>query len=445
MLENLKDKINKFKEKNFVKDVATLQVGSIFSKGLSFIASIIFARMLGASQYGIYSLIFSFTALISVFMDWGVGYAALTIFAQAYTEKDRPQIVNVLTYFLKFSLIIYFTIGLLSIIFSPKISYFLYHNYKIGELSRLILLSMIIGMFFSLFTITLQVLRKIKYLTILENINKFFYALIPATLVLFGLGVAGIVWGNLIAALIFLIFSIISYSYLASKDELLPSFKELFLNFRKIKMGYYIKFGFLIAIDKNIASFYTLLPITFLGMFVLPREVAFFKIAFSYITLSSILLSPISRLLMVQLPKSRSYGLDIFKRDFLKVSLYSGMISVLLVIPFIILGPFLVNLFYGQEFRPVIPLIYYLSIYSALLGFGVGVGPIFRTLNKMRVVVKVNILMTLIGIPLVFYLIRKFQLIGAVLAVDFWGTGAMLILLIYMFRYLDKRVAGEKL
>lgn len=436
-------KIKEIWKRAFVRDVATLQMGSIFSTGLSFIASVIFARILGASQYGIYSLIFAFTALVGIFMDWGANYATLTIFAKAYVEKDRPQIVNILTYFLKLSLIISFTIGLLAVIFSPKISILLYHDPKIGELARIVLVTIIIRFFFSLITISLQVLRKIKYLTILENINKLFDTLIPAGLVLLNLGLLGVVLGHLISAVIFLVFSIITYSYLAKKNELLPSLKELFLNLKRVKINYYFKFGLLIAIDNNIAKLYKLLPITFLAMFVSSQEVAFYKIAFAYITIPTVLLGPVSRLLMVQLPKSNSYGLIQLKKDFTKVCLHSVIISASLVILFIILGPFLITFFYGPEFKSAIPLIYYLAIYPALSGLGIGLGAIFRTLNKMRVVIKINALSILIGSPIGFYLIKRYLLLGVVSTVVLWHLLSTFITLIYIYRYLSRKIKEE--
>jgi len=104
------------------------------------------------------------------------------------------------------------------------------------------------------------------------------------------------------------------------------------------------------------------------------QEVGYFKIALGYITIPLVLLGPVSRLLSIQLPKSKSYDLQIMKKHFYKTSFYSGLISILLVIPFIILAPYLIKLFYGLEYIPSIKLVYYVAFLTAFSGFGVGLG-----------------------------------------------------------------------
>jgi len=399
---------------SFVRDVGILQTGKFFSVFLSVIGSIALARLLQPELYGIYGLVFAFVGLVGIFTDWGGSYAGLTLLAEAYAQKDKEAIKNILTYFVKITLLAIGILGILSIVFAPFLTDLIYQNSQVGQWARIILVAVFIGIFYNLLVIVLQSLRKIKKLTILESINKVAYLVFPVGLLWAGFGLAGVIWGHFISSFIFLILSFLIYSSLAQKKEYLPSFKEIFSNFGKIKINKYFKFGFLIALDKNIGRLIALLPVLILGYLTSPAEIGYFKIALGYITIPTLVLGPISRLLMVQLPKSKSYGLDILKRHFFKTTLYSGAIATLMLIPFVVLAPFLINLFYGREYSPSIQLVYYLAIMTILSGLGVGISSFYRTVNRMKTSIAIISAQTVFFVFLTFFSVKIFTFLTAI-------------------------------
>jgi len=170
----------------------------------------------------------------------------------------------------------------------------------------------------------------------------------------------------------------------------------------------------LIALDKNIGRLIALLPVLILGYLTSPAEIGYFKIALGYITIPTLVLGPISRLLMVQLPKSKSYGLDILKRHFFKTTLYSGAIATLMLIPFVVLAPFLINLFYGREYSPSIQLVYYLAIMTILSGLGVGISSFYRTVNRMKTSIAIISAQTVFFVFLTFFSVKIFTFLTAI-------------------------------
>jgi len=400
------EKLNHFIRRRFVRDTTTLQLGAIFSMGLSFLASVIFARILGPDNYGIYSLIFALTGLIGVFVGLGAGYTILTLLPEAYARKDKKEIKNILAYFFKISLIFTVLVNLIAIVFAPLISEILYDQKIIGQLARWILTASIIQVFLTFSLLVLQSTRKIKSLTVLENTQKLLYNLIPIALVLWGLGLLGIVWGRFLAEMALFAVVFLGYEMIARKDELLPSLREIFSHIFRIKIGRYIKLGLWITVDKKLSNFLGLLPITLLGMFALSTsQVAYFKIALSYLGLSLVLVTPISRLLAVQLPKSKAYGLDILKRDFLKSSIFSGIIYLFVLLFFVMAASFLVKIFYGEDYLICVKLIYALSLSKIFAGFAVGYGTILRVLKKLNIAV-ISHLISLSLIILTFLILR---------------------------------------
>jgi len=443
MLNFIYSKIQSLFKYNFVKDTATLQIGTLFATGLTFVGSIIFARVLGPEDYGKYGLIFAFTALIGIFLNWGADHATLTLMSEAWANKDKQKIKELIIYFLKLSLYVNGTIGLLAFFTAPLIANYLYHDFTIGSLARWVLLANMLSVLFSLSIIVLQVVRKIKYLTVLENLNKIFYITIPVVLVIFGWYLKGIVFGYLICGIIFFIFSFFFYLMMMKKTDLLPSFKEIFNDFFKVPLKKYFRFGFLIAIDKNLANLYGILPMTFLGMFALKSDIGYFKIAFSYISLYTIFLKPISRLLSVQLPKSKTYGQEILKNHFYKTTLYSFLIVVCLIIPMVLMAKFLVLTFYGQEFLPTVNLIYLLWPYALVSSLGIGLGALYRTINKMKVTILTNLIIFLITGPLIYWLIKSFFLTGMIISIILWALIPNLALILYFYFYSKKHAADN--
>ncbi|MBU1136970.1 oligosaccharide flippase family protein [Patescibacteria group bacterium] len=399
---------------SFVRDVGILQTGKFFSVFLGGISSVALARLLQPGLYGIYGLIFAFVGLIGIFIDWGGSYASLTLLAEAYARKDKEEIKNILTYFVKITLLAIVIIGVLSIIFAPFLTDLIYQNSQIGQWARIILVAVFIGIFYNLLVIVLQSLRKIKKLAILELFNKVAYLIFPVGLLWVGFGLAGVIWGHFISSFIFLILSLLIYSSLAQKKEYLPFLKEIFLNFKEIKIGKYFKFGFLIAIDKNIGRLLSLLPVLILGYLASPAEIGYFKIALGYIMIPVMMFSPISRILNVQLPKSKTYGVKVLENHFFKTALYSGFIAILLVIPFIFLSPFLIKLFYGPEYTSSISLTYYLFILTVLSGFSVGLSAFYRAVDKMKISVISGFGQIIMIMLLTFTLIKFYSPLMAV-------------------------------
>ncbi len=402
MINNFKKFIRDFIKISFVKDVGILQVERVAYIILGIANSVVLARILGPESYGLYGLMFAFVGLVNILMGWGGYSATLTILTQAYTKNDEKEVLNILSYFMIITLLAIAAVGLIAVILAPILTQMLYQNSQIGVWSRLILISGFVAIIHDLLTSVLQSIREIKKLAALEIGNKFAYVALPILFVLLGWQLNGIAWGYLIAATIFLVISAIMYSRIAKANILLPGLKQIFLNIKHLKIRKYFTFSFLIAINKNLGSAIALLPVIFLGMFAMPQDVGFFKIASAYVSIPTIFLSPISRILDVQLPKSKIYGPEILKKHFLKTALYSGLITLVLIIPFVVLAPFLVKTFYGPQYIPSIRLIYYLAVTVIASGYALGLGSLYRAIDKVAISIILSIFQTLLMILAIF-------------------------------------------
>lgn len=437
-LGQIKNKIKYYKSIGFVRDTFTMQIGAIISTALSIITSILLARILQPSLYGQYSLIFALAGLLGVFMDIGLGYGTTLLLAEAYAEKNKQKIKDLITYYIKYALIIYLIVGTLAIILAPQAAGYLYKNSQIGQYTRIILLATFMSTFYSLLVIVFQVVRKIKKLTYLENLNKFFYSLFALLPVLLNLGLLGLVFGHFFASILLFGLSIWIYKILSKNDDLLPSFGQIFSNIAKDKHSYFLKFGILIAIERSMGKFYTLIPMTILGMLVIDKEVGFYKLAFSYMTIPLILIGPISRLLTVQLPRDKTVSIQKLIVNFKKVTLYSGLISIILVIPFIILAPIMINIFYGESYAPAVRLTIPIAFCSIATGFTVGMTTIYRSLHRIKLAIKTQAVILLANIPIFYYLVKNLETMGAAIATAILNISAVIVFQIIIFNILKK-------
>jgi len=438
-------RINNLFKKRFIKDTIVLQFASVFSTGLSFVASVVYARALGVEGYSAYALIFAFVGITSIFMNIGTNQSALTLLSEAYAKKDRDKSRDILTYYMQVTSLVLVAVGAVIILLSPFLTRFFYNDPMIGHLARVIIVVNIVKIFFGMYIIILQVVRKIKFLAVIENINKIFYVVLPVALVFAGWGLRGIVFGHLIVACGFAVFSIFSYSTLAKRDEILPSWSSILLNnVSKMRLSYYFRFGFMIAVDKNIVSLYSTLPIFILGLFSI-NDVAILKIAVAYAALPLTLISPVSRLLSVHLPITKSYSLSILKRDFIRSSVGSFLITVGLAALFAIMAPILIPLVYGSEYSLAVYLSFPLLAGSVITALGVGNGSAFRTLNLMRKSIYVNAVVVAIGGVIIYFFMKYYPITVSVYPVAAWVPVSTLIFYVYLLIYINLKIRENQL
>lgn len=412
-MRQYKRQILDFFHHRFVRDTATLEVGHFASVGIGIAASIIFARILQPQLYGVYSLTFALAGLIMMFTNLGVVQGTLTKLAESFTRREKGAIRDIIAFYLKVSLTVGLLVTIIGFSLAPFLARSLYNNIEIGYLARFILLAGFLSSFFVLLTTILQVIRRIKTLTIIENTEKISKSLLAVLLVAVGLGVFGIVISHLLIALAALVYSWWLYRRLTKNIPFWPSLKEILLKIPSLPIRKYLTFSLAIALDKNLSKLYYFLPPLILGIFVSEAEVGVFKISFSYVGLSLLLLAPISRLLNVQLPATSIYGKKALLKRFKQVTALSLLITISLAFILGLTAKFLVSFLYGSAYLPALPLIYIMLIYSSLGGLEVGIGSIFRTLNKMKVIILINLILVFFEILLGYLLIKNFGSKGA--------------------------------
>lgn len=431
-LAKIRARVDYFLTHKFFRNFAILQVGNIGSNIIQAVVGIVFARILQPEYYGIYALAFSLAGIMSIFMGIGAQDAVTTILGGAYERQDEELVREALAFLAKITAITGLVV-LISASFAPLVAKLLYHNYLIGVYAAVVMVASVISTtFYSFSSIVLQIVGKFKHMTILSILDTLSRTLLALTLVLFGYKVLGIVVGHLIGSIVVFTVSAIFWKNARREFPVIPEVSLLVKHIPKVSIRKYIGFSFWIAVDRNLSNLYNILPVFLTGIFVIPGEVTYFKLAFGYINLALSFLSPIGTLLNVEFPKMRVHGHEKLTRNFLRISWYGFMLSGTITAAVTVISPIVFRILYGTKYLPSIPFIFGLFFYGAILGLGIGLGSILRAMDRVMFSVKLHAITLATGIPLGLLLIKTWGLWGTVVLVSGWYISIILISFFYV-------------
>ena len=416
-----------------------LQIGSFGGTVVQAVVGILIARILQPELLGIYSLAFGLAAMTSLIIGMGIQEAVSSLLGRAYAQKNKTETENILGFMFKIT----FFAALVVLIFSaflPNISEKLYGDSVIGIYAAIIVVAVTLSsFFFTLAYSVFQVTGRIKSLTYLIVTDQSLRSGLSLVLVIAGFGVLGAVSGHLIGALIIFISSALLFKDLKKGDPVFPDLYRLIKSVNDVSVKKYFGFTFWVALDRNMGNLFMSLPVILTGIYVTASEVSFFRLAFGYVNLALSLLGPISVLLNVEFPKLQIENREKLANNFKKVSLYSLGLSVILTVGAILVSPIAFRILYGENFLPSVPYVAGLIIYGALYGIGVGLGPMWRAINGVKVSILINSIILGGGVPLGLWLIKNYGLWGSVIMVTVWFTVSHLMSFAYLLRKLNTK------
>lgn len=200
------------------KGVIWQTLSLLCNSGFTFIVSIILARKLIPSDYGIIAMITVFTSVLQIFTDGGLSTALLR--KENRTAKDISTV-----FFCNFTAC--YVIYAIIFICAPFIADF-YNNQDICKITRIFTLSLLISPFYSIPLILLKSKIDFKTKCRVEIISNVFYAIIAITMVYNGWGIWSLIVPSLIAQLITGIQYNIIIKWSPKGGFSKRSFKELF-------------------------------------------------------------------------------------------------------------------------------------------------------------------------------------------------------------------------
>ena len=424
------------KQRWFIRNVATLQAGSFSGTVIQAIIGIFIARLLQPELFGIYSLAIGMAGMTSLILGMGIQEAVSSLLGRAYARKDNVEIENILGFMLKITFLAALMVILISA-FLPTIAGRLYGNSFIGVYAAIVVIATVFSsLFFTLAYSSFQVTGRVKSLGLLILSDQSLRYVLSLIFVFIGFGVSGAVSGQLAGAIIIFMVSVFLFNNLTKRESIFPGLSRLMSVARKVDVKKYLGFTFWVALDRNMGNVYMALPVILTGIYVSASEVSFFKLAFGYMNLVLSLLGSISVLLNVEFPKIQIENREQLYKSFRKISLYSLALSVVLSFGAAIVSPIAFKVLYGESYIPSIKYIFGLIAYGSLFGIGVGLGPMWRAINKVKISIMINSVILATGIPLGLWLIKNYGLWGSVIMATIWFSVSHIVSFVYLIRKL---------
>ncbi len=389
----------------FVRDVFTLQIGSVFSHGVGFLKSIIFARLLGLDGFGMYAVALSLTGTFKIFSGFGQEQSLLTYLAEEYKAGNEKGMQSVIKYFCTVSLfagavLLFFALS------SPALAAFFYkeHSVEIGIMAMVGFAAFIMSLSHPLVIALLQIVREVWLMTILENVNQVLQLGFAVLFVFLGYGPLGLFLGLFVSNVIMTLVYAVQFFRLRKRYSI-PSLRASL--YSSVPISAFVRQGLWIAVDKNIVNFFPQAMLFIFSLFTSPNIVGIAQLALKTANLpSGLLFGQAVRMANSTLPSFKKEGITQLRRQCVLLVKHTLLFHALLVFGGIFVFPFLVVIAYGWEFSLVIvPMIYILFI-RLLQPFNVANTSIIRLFRKVHISTAWNA----VRIPLelgVFYILLR--------------------------------------
>jgi O-antigen/teichoic acid export membrane protein len=205
-----------------------------------------------------------------------------------------------------------------------------------------------------------------------------------------------------------------------------PPLGAIFARARTVSPRPYWRFGAANAIDRNLASLFTQLPLQLVGIFAGARAVGYLNLATSGITQAGIFTSAVLDNMQAVVPQAVGRG-DYagLWRNFMRILAAMALFALVLYGALALFAPVVIPPVLGSRWIPAIPALAALALYGAITTIGGIFGPLYRAFGLMRRAIVVKLIALVIVLPVGFVLLQRLPNAQDTLA-PFLGVETML-------------------
>jgi O-antigen/teichoic acid export membrane protein len=386
--------------------------GLVVSTLISAVGTIIIARLLGADNYGLYTVALAAPNLISTFRDWGINSAMIRYSAQYNSENNASKIRGIFVSGLLFEVILGLSLSILSFALSGFLATTL-HRPAIAPLIQIASFYVLAGALMNAATAAYTGMETMHLNSIMLIVHSIAKTALIVTLVLLGLGTLGAVTGFAIATTIAGLTSVILmftiYRSLPkpthAKLEIIATTKTMLRYGLPVSIGA-ILMGFLVQFYSYILAIYVSNNAT----------IGNYSVAINFVVLITFFATPVTTMLF---PAFSKLDAQKDKAIFGNIFQYSVKYASFVVVPvaamvMVLAQPAISTIFQDRYVQAplFLALLSVTYLYSAL--GSLSVGNLINGQGYTRFNLKVSLLTVAIGFPLSFFLISGFGVIGLI-------------------------------
>ena len=393
-----------------VKGGFNVMWGLVISTVISSVGSIIFANLLGQTNYGLYTIALAAPSLISVFRDWGISSAMIRYTAQYRAEDKAADIRSIFASGILFETVLGLILAVAAFLLSGVLAH-LYSRPKITPLIEVASFVILTGALLSTGQAAFTGMERMELNSIAIIVQSIIKTIVVPSLVILGLGPLGAVTGFTVASLIG---GLIAMLFMWSLYKKLPKLASDALKI-KATIRTMFDYGFPLSIASIVGTFQVAFYNFILPIFVASDLIGNYGIANTFVVLIAFFATPVSTMLFPAFSK-----LDPKEdRETLKsVFQFSIKFASLLVVPvaamvIALAKPGISILF--PKFTAAPLFLSLLAVNYLYVAFGsLAVSNLINSQGQTRFSLRLSLLTFAIGFPLSIVLISKFGILGLI-------------------------------
>jgi O-antigen/teichoic acid export membrane protein len=408
--------------KGFIKDVGLVYASQIAVVVLQFVRLPILTKMLGASLYGTWALIWETTSLIIPLASLGLGMAMVRFLA---AEKDyakvREGFLSIVFAVFAAGAVTSIVLVLFSNLFATSIIGDANSTYLV-RLGSLMIFSQSLSLMGIAFFRTFRQMKWYSALTVLKAAAQLG---LMVCFLLLGLEVKG------------LIFAVLASDMLCLAIAFSMALRRTGVGFPKFTvLKGYLKYGLPLVPTSAMLWIMSASDRYMIGYFMQTKDVGIYAAAYTLTGMISLFLTPFQTVLLPAVSKSYDEGDMAKTQNYLKYSLkYLLMLTIPATFGLSVLASPLLNIFTTEEFASgnvIIPLV---SFGLLLFGFyRIGLF-VFYLVKKTSWVLKLLVISTALNIGLNLLLIPRIGIVGAAVATLIAYAVLAILTIVIAFRY----------
>jgi O-antigen/teichoic acid export membrane protein len=447
----LPERLRQLLRRKFVQDTLALQIGSIVRVAVNFISSVLIARLMGPTAYGEWALTASYFAIWQAFNLTGIGPSTMTRLSAAVGARDSDEALNLLAFYVRMvvlwaipciALMTLVGIPLASRLYSDSIPVlglavfpetWTQPNALIGIMAAIYAWVLLPDGFYNLVITALQSRREMRMVAILQDVNALILGASVVIALIISPTLPGIIFGRLAYSVISMVIALLIYERVRTGGKLVyPPFMQIIARARHVPMRSYWRFGFVIALDRNVSNLLVQIPMQITGIFVGTEAAGYLQLALRAIQLPNNLTSAIFDNMQAVVPEYVGRGnyrglLRNFNRALLILLIGSVAFYSLLALFVVVLGTGLVTVVYGTDWLPALPFIGALCIFGAVTTVGGIFGPLYRALNLVTPAMFSKVLVLVAGILPGIWLVDQASGLGGAWMINLLFAASVLL------------------
>lgn len=406
------------------KNASWLFGGKSASGIFTAIQTIIVARMLGVSDYGLLTLVIAYISVLNMFFDLKVWETA-TKYIGTYLERgehDKTRSMIKLSYILDIgSGVIAFIIAILT---AKLISTYIIHSPDAYVLIWIFSISLFIDTANSTSDAILRVFDRFKSIALINSLQKFFRLIVVVGLLFADFGIKGVLYGFILASFVGFtvrMWVVIKTLYENNLQGWLSADLGLIKNEWK-GIAWFLGNTSFIATLKTGNERY--LGVMILGYFAGKDAVAYYKIASTVASLANKIVDPLYEAIYPELVKFTSSNAI---KDFKKMIKSTTKSLVLIIVPLtaviIIFAEPILRLIFGAEYVPATNALRILAVAVLIVRFTFWINPALLAMGRPGLRTILGVITTVAYLVLMLILVPPYSYLGAAFA--FLGYAAL--------------------